>query len=233
MKATDRHITCVDCGEEFVGFFKRTRCEPCRKESIRKRDRERTPKRKEWKQEYDKQRRDEMGEELKEKARKAYKENPERWKRSQKRYYQMNKADLDAANKKWASNNRERSREIKKRWIKNNPIKHKLCMALGRQRRTKRFKESMIATTDLKKIESIYLRCLLRTERTGRKYEVDHKIPIALGGSHHQDNLRIVLKETNRKKGSSLILSLGGVWADNNLARETKRKLTKGNVCKY
>lgn len=43
--------------------------------------------------------------------------------------------------------------------------------------------------------------------RTGKKYnprrdELDHDVPFARGGSHTEDNLRVVEKRKNRKKGS-------------------------------
>ena len=59
----------------------------------------------------------------------------------------------------------------------------------------------------------------------GIKYHVDHIIPLAIGGAHHQDNLRIIPSKDNISKGKKYDPTLGGKWANNNKARYTKKKL--------
>ena len=62
------------------------------------------------------------------------------------------------------------------------------------------------------------------TEEFGEKYHVDHIIALENGGAHHQDNLRVITAKENLEKGYKYIPELGGVWADNNRAREFKKK---------
>ena len=57
---------------------------------------------------------------------------------------------------------------------------------------------------DFDMIKEIYAECKRISEETGIPHEVDHIIPIARGGLHHQDNLQILTREENRSKGARL-----------------------------
>ena len=57
---------------------------------------------------------------------------------------------------------------------------------------------------DRTKIKEIYLKCREMTKSTGIPHQVDHIIPRSKGGLHHQDNLQILTREENRRKGNSL-----------------------------
>lgn len=57
---------------------------------------------------------------------------------------------------------------------------------------------------DFELILEIYRKCKLISEETGIPHEVDHIIPIAKGGLHHQNNLQIITKTENRMKGAKL-----------------------------
>tara|TARA_Y100001937_G_scaffold7693_1_gene9732 strand:+ start:4397 stop:4600 length:204 start_codon:yes stop_codon:yes gene_type:complete len=63
------------------------------------------------------------------------------------------------------------------------------------------------------------------SKRRGEEYHVDHIIPLSIGGAHHQDNMRVITAKENLEKHDKYIPELGGIWADNDLARETKKKL--------
>tara|TARA_B100000676_G_C17972909_1_gene784382 strand:+ start:79 stop:891 length:813 start_codon:yes stop_codon:yes gene_type:complete len=63
------------------------------------------------------------------------------------------------------------------------------------------------------------------TKLSGVQHHVDHIIPLFLGGAHHQDNLRVITIHENSSKRASYDSSLGGKWADNALAKETKKLL--------
>lgn len=43
---------------------------------------------------------------------------------------------------------------------------------------------------------------------TGRPYHVDHVIPIARGGKHHEDNLVVMFGPANESKGDKIIPAL-------------------------
>jgi len=86
-------------------------------------------------------------------------------------------------------------------------------------------KEAVLPTTNNELIAKIYKRSQKLSEKTKVKHHVDHIIPIHIGGAHHQDNLRVITAKENITKGYEYIPELGGVWADNDLARKTKKKL--------
>lgn len=56
----------------------------------------------------------------------------------------------------------------------------------------------LAAGADKEKIKEIYLNC-------PAGYEVDHIVPLSLGGLHHEDNLQYLTIEENRRKGNRWI----------------------------
>lgn len=58
---------------------------------------------------------------------------------------------------------------------------------------------------DKQKIQNFYNEAMRLTEETGIKHEVDHVVPVSLGGLHHQDNLQVLNWIENRKKGNKLL----------------------------
>jgi 5-methylcytosine-specific restriction endonuclease McrA len=58
---------------------------------------------------------------------------------------------------------------------------------------------------DKQKLQDFYLEASRLTECTGIRHEVDHIIPVSLGGLHHQDNLQVLPWIENRKKGNKLM----------------------------
>jgi hypothetical protein len=58
---------------------------------------------------------------------------------------------------------------------------------------------------DKSKIQNFYDEAKRLTQETGIKHEVDHVIPVSLGGLHHQDNLQILPWFENRKKGNKIM----------------------------
>ena len=54
------------------------------------------------------------------------------------------------------------------------------------------------------KIKEIYHEAKKITEETGIPHEVDNIIPISKGGKHHEDNLRVITRSENRKKGNKI-----------------------------
>ena len=66
--------------------------------------------------------------------------------------------------------------------------------------RSERKKRQSTPTTDRDKIKFIHAVCALITSKTGVKHVVDHIVPLALGGKHHQDNLQIITDAENKAK---------------------------------
>ena len=291
MKATDRHITCVDCGEEFVGHYSRERCDPCRmqynkdykakwgrdnrlvdhqnkrekfweaqKNGLKRTDREHTcpscgaihvahysrPKcdpcraahKKAKEKEYNEHQHrspaykmwlEKNDEKIKKKSMDRYWRNRSRRREVGAIYYQNNKERLKPIRKAWSKNNPNKCKGYKDKWINKNQEQWKTIQREGAAKRRALEKSATLPSTCNKSINKMIRECVRLSTETGVEYHVDHIIPLALGGAHHQENLRIITADENQKKHSKYDPSLGGVWADNDLARETKRKLTKGN----
>lgn len=120
----------------------------------------------------------------------------------------------------WVKNNRERynksARERGKRQGYPHQRKHEV-----------RKREALIKTSCDKSIKAIYKKCKAIIEETGIDHHVDHIIPLAIGGAHHQENLRIITAEENLSKHSKYDPSLGGVWADNDLAKKNRKLFSR------
>jgi len=172
---------------------------------------------------------------------KEYREGPaaERIKARKKRWYEENIEHCAKKQKINRLKNHEHYKEKAKEY-RNNPEKKQIIKdgkarcyqnnkahyyTLGAKRRAIK-KDAILPTTDSKKIRSIFKEMIKKNKKAGEtKYHVDHIIPLSIGGAHHQDNLRIITKEENIKKFNHYFPELGGVWANNKLAKETKRKL--------
>jgi hypothetical protein len=71
-------------------------------------------------------------------------------------------------------------------------------------KRRARMKSATDSSANLDDIAKFYINARMLTEKTGIPHEVDHIVPIAKGGKHHQDNLQILTQEQNRRKNCKL-----------------------------
>jgi 5-methylcytosine-specific restriction endonuclease McrA len=158
----------------------------------------------------------EANKEKKKALNKAYRAaNPEKIKALKKVYHEANKEKAKA----YCEANKEKISAVKKAYRKAHKEEH--CAMQAKRRALK--KQAILPTTDFELIKNIYKQREAATKEHGEQYQVDHIIPLTIGGAHHQDNLRIITAKENNEKGFNYIPELGGVWADNDLARETKR----------
>ena len=81
-----------------------------------------------------------------------------------------------------------------------------------------------VSELDFAQIKKIFTLRDAMIKEFGEKYHVDHIIALENGGAHHQENLRVITAKEYLEKGYKYIPELGGVWADNDLAREYKKK---------
>ena len=85
-----------------------------------------------------------------------------------------------------------------------NRNKNSIYLKLRKERVKKQTPE--LSKRDIRRIKSIYKkRNALNLQAGFIKYHVDHIKPLAKGGSHQPENLRIILAEMNLKKGSKFI----------------------------
>ena len=100
-------------------------------------------------------------------------------------------------------NNKDKSKEIDKRYRESE--KGIITSTSKSAKRRARIKNQLTSDADFDKIKSIYEECRRLSLETGIPHEVDHIIPIAKGGLHHQDNLQIITMVENRKKGANIL----------------------------
>lgn len=95
--------------------------------------------------------------------------------------------------------------------------KHGMCKTrsyknrIEAERRARKLNQTA-ADVNLEKMEMIYGVCADLNRLMGYQvYDVDHIIPLSKGGLHHQDNLQILLKCLNRKKGNKITDEYKGI----------------------
>jgi hypothetical protein len=148
---------------------------------------------------------------------------------AQKRYAEKHKDKVSFAIKKWNSEHKEKMLEAAKRhyekiksndefkklnaskvreWASKNP--HKVLEQSARKRATKLKRiPCWLTDSDFKEIKQIYLNAKEQSDKEGKKYHVDHIIPLRgkyVSGLHVPSNLRILLAEENLVKSNKFNL---------------------------
>jgi len=152
-------------------------------------------------------------------GKKYRKENKQKLKIYRKEY--ANSENGKSVIKKYFETNKDKIKETKQRYRNKN--QHLFTERENKRNAIK--KSAILSTTNFNKIKKIYEQAKQMENEAGIKYHVDHIIPLAIGGAHHQDNLRIIPSKDNISKGKKYDPTLGGKWANNNKARYTKKKL--------
>jgi hypothetical protein len=182
--------------------------------------------------------------------------NPEQYREREQKYREQNREKILEINNRykerkgaenmkayWANRYREKFEEIalktkeyskdpevKKRkkaysleYYKKNRHRYRALSKKSKMRR----KNALLPSTDSEAVREIYYQREKISEETGVLHHVDHIIPLAIGGAHHQDNLRVITGKENLEKGFRYNPKLGGVWADNELAKKHKKEYEK------
>lgn len=127
--------------------------------------------------------------------------NKDRIKKAKAKYYQDNKDECDRKSKLWSEDNREKSREIKLRYNKSNPD----VMAKAKTKRRNAERKCVPEWSETHKIKTVYKKARWLGTLTGKKYHVDHIIPIQgdnVCGLHVWSNLQILEDSINCSKGN-------------------------------
>ena len=144
---------------------------------------------------------------------------------AQKRYAEKHKDKVSSAIKKWNSENKEKMLEAAKRhyekiknseefkklnssktreWARKNPDKVLEQSARKRATKLKRV-PCWLTDADFKEIKQIYLTAKEQSDKEGKKYHVDHIVPLQgenVCGLHVPWNLQILEASENIKKGN-------------------------------
>lgn len=126
------------------------------------------------------------------------KENSEKCKQHRKSSYNKHKTSRLKTGKQWRKNNQTKMADLKRNWRKMNPEKdaeynHKRRVRGGRS----------FNAEELKLLFTLFPACLNCGSSTS--LEVDHVVPLALGGSNKMGNLQILCATCNRSKGATAI----------------------------
>lgn len=136
-----------------------------------------------------------------------YRNNQERLKQKRKAYYRANRLMVLQKCKEYAAKHADSIRERKARWRAGSP-KGKAAVARGNLLRRMAIKNTdgeiatkgQIATLIATTTHCVWCGVDLKTSG----YQIDHHIPLARGGGHTFDNLRVICPTCNRKKSSKL-----------------------------
>ena len=77
-------------------------------------------------------------------------------------------------------------------------------MSAKAQRRTRKMEMEYKSLSEREKqlVDLIYAEASRLSQETGIIHEVDHIVPRKHGGLHHPDNLQILTRDANHKKGA-------------------------------
>lgn len=136
-------------------------------------------------------------------AKRVGKPQTEASKRGKLKYYEKNR---DAVIARALARPEEDKRRYRKTWKLNNPLSKNMHRNAWR-RRQKDACPSWLSKDDRQRINDIYMQAQLTSQTTGRRYVVDHIIPITSNvvcGLHVPWNLRVITNEENAKKWNKL-----------------------------
>lgn len=143
--------------------------------------------------------------------RERYAKNPQKFIEKQQRFYAENGEAIRERRKAYHykiyvdPSVRAAASERTKRWALDNPERAKASAAAGRRNRIAREKKA-IGTHSHEDVVAILLaqkgRCAYCRKQLKSKYDVDHIVPMAKGGSNDRSNLQITCPKCNRQKGA-------------------------------
>lgn len=114
--------------------------------------------------------------------------------------YAKNPSHKQASNAKWAMENQERNRERFAVWAANN----RESRAITKQNRRARESLGKLSRNLVNKLFELQRgKCACGCKRPlGADYHLDHRMPLALGGSNTDDNMQLLRKVCNLQKSA-------------------------------
>lgn len=138
---------------------------------------------------------------------KQYREdNPEK----RKQYHKDNRDHLSASRKRYYRENRERELTSSKQWKENNPEKNR---EYNHRRRSLRMNNGGTLTAqDIRMIKTKNTECAIC--HSAGNLELDHIIPLSLGGRNEPQNIQVLCKHCNSSKQAKLPEGFAKVTAE-------------------
>lgn len=126
--------------------------------------------------------------------------NADRVRASQERYRLANLEKVKAAKRKWRLDNPEKLRSAQIRWDKNNPVKKRIHRE-NRRAREKSAAGKLSADIAQKLLSIQRGKCAICRVVLKGKYDLDHILPLVLGGKNEDRNMQVLCVTCNRRKG--------------------------------
>ncbi len=130
-----------------------------------------------------------------------YQKNKEKISAKRKAYYENNSEKVKKARAEYVSNNKEKVIACNEEYRKANPDKRRFW---GMSRKARKLQATPTwASSGYMKLW--YKLAKVEEERTGRRVEVDHIVPLisdVVCGLHCEDNMQLLFKEDNCSKGN-------------------------------
>lgn len=126
-------------------------------------------------------------------------ENSNEIKATHAAYYIANTEQIKAAVAKWQKANPEKLKEITAQWHKANPD---ACAAYAHNRRAQSAGGRLSRGLSAKLFKLQKGMCPCCKQPLGDDYHMDHKMPLALGGSNTDDNMQLLRAKCNMQKNA-------------------------------
>lgn len=123
-------------------------------------------------------------------------EEPEECRKYSRKYYAWNASRLCENARLWAQKNRHKIRVRERKYVENN--RGKVYAKIARRKALKI--SQLHPNANQSKISEIYKESKAMSVKTGIVHAVDHIIPLAYRGWHHEENLQILTKRLNSRK---------------------------------
>jgi hypothetical protein len=135
-----------------------------------------------------------------------YHQDPQKFRNLSRRERQLPgaKERASATSKLWADQNRDRVKATARRWYLRHLEHARLKLVIAQATRRRRY----VAWANVEAIAALYAEAAVMREATGRRYDVDHVIPLKgrlVSGLHVESNLRIIERSENARKSNKWI----------------------------
>lgn len=131
-----------------------------------------------------------------------YQANKERILEQHRQWKSANKDRNKKINDEWVANNREKCNAASRRWRRNNPESAKAVRLNANSKRYERYKGGPGYKAMKEWVDSQEKICFYCKEDCSEGYEIDHFYPLARGGKHVFENLRVSCTHCNRRKSA-------------------------------
>jgi 5-methylcytosine-specific restriction endonuclease McrA len=116
-----------------------------------------------------------------------------------KPYAEENRIFINNRNYLWRKNNPDLVRSYRKKYLNSEKGKKARIRVMSKRQTWITQCLKFLTKEEKRRIKELHMQ---RRKLPG--YEIDHIIPICEGGAHHPNNLRIIPREENKKKGRKL-----------------------------